>query len=52
MDNFLIQVRGRKRAVLFHPNDLEYLYMKGELITLYFSVIWSTMAVARRFDNY
>lgn len=30
MDNFLIQVRGRKRAVLFHPNDLEYLYMKGD----------------------
>uniref|UniRef100_A0A090XAE1 JmjC domain-containing protein n=1 Tax=Ixodes ricinus TaxID=34613 RepID=A0A090XAE1_IXORI len=27
---FLIQVRGRKRAVLFHPNDLEYLYMKGD----------------------
>ncbi|CAN7985964.1 unnamed protein product [Ixodes hexagonus] len=34
MDNFLIQVRGRKRAVLFHPNDLEYLYMKGNFPTL------------------
>lgn len=30
MDNLLIQVRGRKRAVLFHPNDSDYLYLKGD----------------------
>lgn len=30
MDNFLIQVRGKKKAVLFHPNDFEYLYIKGD----------------------
>ncbi|XP_065289797.1 tRNA wybutosine-synthesizing protein 5-like isoform X3 [Dermacentor albipictus] len=30
MDNFLIQVKGKKKAVLFHPNDFEYLYIRGD----------------------
>ncbi|KAL3216917.1 hypothetical protein MRX96_032705 [Rhipicephalus microplus] len=30
MDNFLIQVKGKKKAVLFHPNDFEYLYIQGD----------------------
>ena len=29
MDNFLIQVRGRKRVVLFHPSSVNFLYMNG-----------------------
>ncbi|XP_037512446.1 tRNA wybutosine-synthesizing protein 5 isoform X2 [Rhipicephalus sanguineus] len=30
MDNFLIQVKGKKKAVLFHPNDFEYLYIQDD----------------------
>ena len=30
MDNFLVQVRGRKRAVLFSPEDVTYLYLDGD----------------------
>lgn len=30
MDNFLIQVRGKKKAVLFHPNDIDHLYIRGD----------------------
>ncbi|XP_077509433.1 tRNA wybutosine-synthesizing protein 5-like [Amblyomma americanum] len=30
MDNFLIQVRGKKKAVLFHPNDFDHLYIRGD----------------------
>ncbi|XP_064459258.1 tRNA wybutosine-synthesizing protein 5-like [Ornithodoros turicata] len=30
MDNMLIQVTGRKKAVLFHPNSVEYLYLQGD----------------------
>lgn len=30
MDNLLVQVTGRKRAVLFSPEDLLYLYMEGD----------------------
>ncbi|KAM5280564.1 tRNA wybutosine-synthesizing protein 5 [Ctenodactylus gundi] len=29
MDNFLIQVMGRKRVVLFSPRDAQYLYLSG-----------------------
>ncbi|XP_062045621.1 tRNA wybutosine-synthesizing protein 5 isoform X2 [Lepus europaeus] len=29
MDNFLIQVTGKKRAVLFSPRDAQYLYLSG-----------------------
>ncbi|XP_074255403.1 tRNA wybutosine-synthesizing protein 5 isoform X2 [Saimiri boliviensis] len=29
MDNFLIQVTGKKRVVLFSPRDAQYLYLKG-----------------------
>lgn len=30
LDNILIQVRGRKRAVLFDPEDYDYLYLQGD----------------------
>ncbi|XP_076306272.1 tRNA wybutosine-synthesizing protein 5-like [Tachypleus tridentatus] len=30
MDNLLIQVKGKKYAVLFHPNDVSYMYMNGD----------------------
>ncbi|KAI8776077.1 tRNA wybutosine-synthesizing protein 5 isoform X1 [Biomphalaria glabrata] len=30
MDNILIQVVGRKKVVLFHPNDVDYLYLNGD----------------------
>lgn len=30
MDNILIQVKGKKRVILFPPSDVEYLYMKGD----------------------
>ena len=30
MDNLLVQVTGRKRAVLFSPEDLPYLYLEGD----------------------
>ncbi|CAG5119643.1 unnamed protein product, partial [Candidula unifasciata] len=30
MDNILIQVIGRKKVVLFHPNDVDNLYMNGD----------------------
>lgn len=30
MDNLLIQVRGKKRVVLFDPADVKYLYMEGD----------------------
>jgi len=30
MDNILIQVRGRKRCVLFPPTDAQYLYLSGD----------------------
>jgi tRNA wybutosine-synthesizing protein 5 len=30
MDNFLIQISGKKRVILFSPSDVEYLYMKGD----------------------
>ncbi|XP_045178484.2 tRNA wybutosine-synthesizing protein 5-like [Mercenaria mercenaria] len=30
MDNFLIQVQGRKRVVLFSPRSVNYLYMNGD----------------------
>lgn len=29
MDNILIQVTGRKRVVLFSPDDVDKLYLKG-----------------------
>ncbi|XP_007933519.1 tRNA wybutosine-synthesizing protein 5 [Orycteropus afer afer] len=29
MDNFLIQVTGKKRVILFSPRDAEYLYLSG-----------------------
>ncbi|XP_045703542.1 tRNA wybutosine-synthesizing protein 5 isoform X2 [Phyllostomus hastatus] len=29
MDNFLIQVKGKKRVVLFSPRDAQYLYLSG-----------------------
>ncbi|XP_034510810.1 tRNA wybutosine-synthesizing protein 5 isoform X3 [Ailuropoda melanoleuca] len=29
MDNFLIQVTGKKRVVLFSPRDAQYLYLSG-----------------------
>lgn len=31
MDNLLVQVCGKKKAVLFSPNDFEYLYIQGKL---------------------
>ena len=30
MDNILIQITGRKRAVLYSPDDLRFLYMEGD----------------------
>ncbi|GAU91380.1 hypothetical protein RvY_03643 [Ramazzottius varieornatus] len=30
LDNVLVQVRGRKRAILFNPEDAEYLYLSGD----------------------
>ncbi|KAL4217029.1 tRNA wybutosine-synthesizing protein 5 [Mactra antiquata] len=30
MDNFLIQVQGKKRVVLFSPQSVDYLYMHGD----------------------
>ncbi|XP_052234433.1 tRNA wybutosine-synthesizing protein 5-like isoform X1 [Dreissena polymorpha] len=30
MDNFLIQVQGRKRVVLFSPSSVNFLYMNGD----------------------
>ncbi|XP_059156601.1 tRNA wybutosine-synthesizing protein 5-like [Physella acuta] len=30
MDNLLIQIVGRKKVVLFHPRDVEYLYLNGD----------------------
>lgn len=30
MDNMLIQVNGNKKVVLFEPNDVDRLYMKGD----------------------
>lgn len=30
MDNLLVQVCGEKKAVLFSPNDFEYLYIQGD----------------------
>ncbi|CAL1538086.1 unnamed protein product [Lymnaea stagnalis] len=30
MDNLLLQIIGRKRVVLFHPKDVEHLYMNGD----------------------
>ena len=30
MDNMLLQVRGRKRCVLFAPRDVDKLYMRGD----------------------
>lgn len=30
LDNLLVQVTGRKRAVLYSPEDLPYLYMEGD----------------------
>lgn len=30
VDNVLIQVKGRKRAVLFDPEDFDYLYLQGD----------------------
>lgn len=29
MDNFLIQVTGKKRVVLYSPRDAPYLYLSG-----------------------
>ncbi|OWA54141.1 tRNA wybutosine-synthesizing protein 5 [Hypsibius exemplaris] len=29
MDNVLCQIRGRKRAILFDPEDVDYLYLQG-----------------------
>ena len=29
LDNVLCQIRGRKRAVLFDPEDVDYLYLQG-----------------------
>ncbi|XP_052048382.1 tRNA wybutosine-synthesizing protein 5 isoform X2 [Apodemus sylvaticus] len=29
MDNFLIQVTGKKRIILFNPQDAQYLYLSG-----------------------
>ncbi|KAL9848737.1 tRNA wybutosine-synthesizing protein 5 isoform 3-T3 [Geothlypis trichas] len=33
MDNFLIQVTGRKRVVLYSPRDAPYLYLSGMHVT-------------------
>ncbi|KAF7488584.1 tRNA wybutosine-synthesizing protein 5 [Sarcoptes scabiei] len=30
LDNILLQIRGRKRVILFPPNDAEFLYLKGD----------------------
>lgn len=30
MDNFLIQVTGQKKAVLYSPGDVPYLYLEGD----------------------
>lgn len=30
MDNILMQIHGRKRVVLFNPQDAHYLYLKGD----------------------
>lgn len=30
MDNILIQIRGKKRVILFPPSDVDKLYMKGD----------------------
>ena len=30
MDNLLVQINGRKRAVLYSPEDLPYLYLDGD----------------------
>jgi tRNA wybutosine-synthesizing protein 5 len=30
MDNILIQVTGNKKVVLFEPEEVEYLYLKGD----------------------
>jgi len=30
MDNFLVQVTGNKKVVLFAPSDVDYLYLKGD----------------------
>ena len=30
MDNLLVQIKGRKRAVLYSPEDVTYLYMDGD----------------------
>lgn len=34
MDNFLIQVTGKKRVVLFSPRDAQYLYLSGTIFFL------------------
>ena len=34
MDNFLIQIKGRKRVVLFHPKDALSLYLVGDKSTV------------------
>ena len=43
MDNLLLQVKGRKRVVLYSPQDATYLYLNG---MYYHRVItWITMCI-------
>lgn len=30
MDNILIQIRGRKRVILWPPSDVDFMYMIGD----------------------
>lgn len=32
MDNFLIQVTGKKRIILFSPRDAQFLYLTGTVL--------------------
>lgn len=43
MDNLLAQVTGRKRVVLYSPQDASHLYLSGKLFLTHsiFLFLWS-----------
>jgi hypothetical protein len=41
MDNFLIQVTGKKRVTLFSPRDAQYLYLSGMFFLSLYSKSYS-----------